>query len=41
MSFEFLARRRPAEDVLEPAAFVEQLAMLSFKARTLGDANDG
>jgi phage gp29-like protein len=38
---EFLARLPDLQKTLEPAAFVEQLAMLSFKARTLGDANDG
>ena len=38
---EFLARLPDLQKTLEPAAFVEQLAMLSFKARSLGDANDG
>ena len=38
---EFLARLPDLQKTLEPAAFVEQLAMLSFKARILGDANDG
>ena len=38
---EFLARLPDLQATLEPAAFVEQLAMLSFKARTLGDASDG
>ena len=38
---EFLARLPDLQKTLEPAAFVEQLAMLSFKARALGDANDG
>lgn len=38
---EFLARLPDLQKTLEPAAFVEQLAMLSFKARALGEAKDG
>ncbi|HCC2859073.1 DUF935 domain-containing protein [Klebsiella variicola] len=38
---EFLVRLPDLQKTLEPAAFVEQLAMLSFKARAMGDANDG
>lgn len=37
---EFLARLPELQKTLEPDAFVEQLAMLSFKARALGDAKD-
>ncbi|CAM4198020.1 DUF935 domain-containing protein [Pluralibacter gergoviae] len=38
---EFLSRLPDLQKTLEPSAFVEQLAQLSFKARALGDANDG
>lgn len=41
-SFEaFLERLPELQKTLAPEAFVRQLALLSFKARTLGDANDG
>ncbi|TCW05575.1 phage gp29-like protein [Raoultella sp. BIGb0138] len=38
---EFLARLPDLQKTLEPAEFVQQLAMLSFKARVLGDSHDG
>ncbi|HHD2676142.1 TPA: DUF935 domain-containing protein [Klebsiella oxytoca] len=38
---EFLARLPDLQKTLEPADFVQQLAMLSFKARVLGDSHDG
>ncbi|WP_353613023.1 DUF935 domain-containing protein [Mangrovibacter phragmitis] len=38
---EFLARLPELQQSLKPDEFVQQLALLSFKARALGDANDG
>ncbi|SQC19658.1 Uncharacterised protein [Klebsiella pneumoniae] len=37
----FWARLPDLQKTLEPADFVQQLAMLSFKARVLGDSHDG
>ena len=38
---EFLARLPELQQSLKPDEFVQQLALLSFKARALGDVNDG
>ena len=37
---EFLARLPELQKSLKPDDFVQQLALLSFKARSLGDASD-